>query len=136
MFFRKMLSPLVKNIVENEYLDLETDPVAIYHKAINDEESRTGRPSKRRHAATVQEALNDPEVRDTFVLHLRHLREITMQFLMVITENVDDVPYGVRIIARKLRLAMEEAFPNEPQESILRIIGHFIYYRYLNPAIV
>ncbi|KAI9497788.1 Rho GTPase activation protein [Zychaea mexicana] len=136
MFFRKLLSPLVSSIVQNEYLDLETDPIAIYHKAINEEESRTGRPSKRKHSATVQDALQDEEVCATFVMHLRHLREITTHFLQAITATVDDVPYGIRIIARKLRLAMEEAFPNEPQESIIRIIGNFIYYRYLNPAIV
>ncbi|KAI8145855.1 Rho GTPase activation protein [Fennellomyces sp. T-0311] len=136
MFFRKLLSPLVGQIVQNEYLDLETDPIAIYHKAINEEESQTGRPSMRKHSATVQDALQDEEVRDTFVMHLQHLREITTNFLQAITATVDDVPYGIRIIARKLRLAMEEAFPNEPQESIVRIIGNFIYYRYLNPAIV
>lgn len=136
VFFRKLLSPLISSIVENEYLDLETDPVAIYHKIIAEEESRSGRPSMRNHSATVQEALADVEVRDTFVMHLRHLREITTHFLEAITATVDDVPYGIRIVARQLRLAMEEAFPNEPQESIVRIIGNFIYYRYLNPAIV
>ena len=126
----------MNSIVKNEYLDLETDPIAIYHKAINEEESRTGRPSKRKHSATVQDALQDDDVRDTFVMHLRHLRERTTHFLQAITATVDDVPYGIRIVARKLRLAMEEAFPNEPEESIVRIIGNFIYYRYLNPAIV
>ncbi|KAI9264308.1 hypothetical protein BDA99DRAFT_508960 [Phascolomyces articulosus] len=135
-FFRKLLSPLVSDIVNDELLDLQTDPVAIYHKAINDEECQTGRTSDRKHSATVQDALQDDEVRATFVKHLCDLRERTTHFLQAITATVDDVPYGVRIIARKLRLAMEETFPNEPQESIIRIIGNFIYYRYLNPAIV
>ncbi|KAI8047108.1 Rho GTPase activation protein [Gilbertella persicaria] len=135
-FFRTLLSPLVTEIVNNDFLDLETDPVSIYHKAINDEECRTGMPSNRPHAVTSQEALADPEVRDTFVIHLRNLREITEQFFMAITSTIDSVPYGIRVVARELRLILEESFPDEPHERIIRIIGNFIYYRYLNPAVV
>ncbi|CEP08000.1 hypothetical protein [Parasitella parasitica] len=135
-FFRTLLSPLVNEVVQNDFLDLETDPVSIYHKAINDEESRTGMPSNRPHAVTTQEALADAEVRDTFVVHLRNLREITEKFFAAVTLTVDTVPYGIRVVARELRLILEENFANEPHERIIRIIGNFIYYRYLNPAIV
>lgn len=135
-FFRSLLNPLVNEVVHNDFLDLETDPVSIYHKAINDEESRTGMPSNRPHAVTSQEALSDSEVRDTFVIHLRNLREITEQFFTAVTSTVDSVPYGIRVVARELRLILEENFSNEPHERIIRIIGNFIYYRYLNPAIV
>ncbi|KAI8639558.1 hypothetical protein BD408DRAFT_371421 [Parasitella parasitica] len=135
-FFRTLLSPLVNEVVQNDFLDLETDPVSIYHKAINDEESRTGMPSNRPHAVTTQEALLDAEVRDTFVIHLRNLREITEKFFAAITSTVETVPYGIRVVARELRLILEENFAKEPHERIIRIIGNFIYYRYLNPAIV
>ncbi|KAI7892827.1 Rho GTPase activation protein [Mucor mucedo] len=135
-FFRTLLTPLVNEVVHNDFLDLETDPVSIYHKAINDEESRTGMPSLRTHAVTSQDALSDSEVRDTFVIHLRNLREITEQFFAAVTSTVDTVPYGIRVVARELRLILEENFSDEPHERIIRIIGNFIYYRYLNPAIV
>ncbi|KAL9554811.1 hypothetical protein PS6_003200 [Mucor atramentarius] len=135
-FFRTLLSPLVNEVVQNDFLDLETDPVSIYHKAINDEESRTGMPSNRPHAVTSQDALADVEVRDTFVIHLRNLREITEKFFAAVTSTVDTVPYGIRVVARELRLILEENFSSEPHERIIRIIGNFIYYRYLNPAIV
>lgn len=135
-FFRTLLNPLVEEVVNTEDLDLETDPVSIYHKAINEEESRTGMPSSRSHAATTQEALADAEVRDIFVVHLRTLREITEKFFTALTSAVNTVPYGIRVVARELKLILEENFPDEPQEHIIRVIGHFIYYRYLNPAIV
>ncbi|KAG0186396.1 hypothetical protein DFQ28_007927 [Apophysomyces sp. BC1034] len=135
-FFRKFLTPLISEILGNEFLDLETDPVGIYHKAVNDEESRTGRPSTRKHSVNSQEALADREVRDTFILHLRNLREITERFLTAITSTIDEVPYGIRVVARELRLVLEENFPDEQPESIVKILGHFIYYRYINPAIV
>ncbi|KAI8881001.1 Rho GTPase activation protein [Backusella circina FSU 941] len=135
-FFRALLSPLVNQVVLDDFLDLETDPVSIYHKAINEEESRTGVPSSRPHAITSQDALSDPEVRDIFVVHLRNLREITEKFFIAVTDTVDTVPYGIRVVARELRLVLEENFSDEPHERIIKIIGNFIYYRYLNPAIV
>ncbi|KAF7722402.1 hypothetical protein EC973_003178 [Apophysomyces ossiformis] len=135
-FFRKVLAPIISEVVNNEFLDLETDPVGIYHKAVNDEESRTGRPSARKHSVNSQEALADPEVRDKFILHLRNLREFTERFLTTITSAMDEVPYGIRVVARELRLVLEENFPDERPENIIKILGHFIYYRYLNPAIV
>lgn len=136
MFFRTLLNPLVEEVVNTADLDLETDPVSIYHKAINEEESRTGMPSNRQHAATTQEALADKEVRETFVVHLRALREITEKFFTALTSTVNTVPYGIRVVARELKLILEENFPDEPSERIVRVIGNFIYYRYLNPAIV
>jgi Ras GTPase-activating-like protein IQGAP2/3 len=136
LFFRNLLNPLVEDVVNTPNLDLETDPVSIYHKAINEEESRTGMPSVRPHAATTQDALEDEEVRDIFVDHLRVLREVTEKFFAALISTVNTVPYGIRVVARELRLILEENFPDEPHECIVRTIGHFIYYRYLNPAIV
>lgn len=136
IFFRTLLSPLVEQVVGSVDLDLETDPLSVYHKAINDEESRTGMPSTRPHAATSQDALKDPQVLEIFVGHLRSLREITEKFFTMLTSTVNAVPYGIRVVARELRLILEENFPDEPHERIIRVIGNFIYYRYLNPAIV
>lgn len=117
-------------------MDLETDPVNIYHKSINLEESRTGRPSARKHTASSQEALADAEVRDTFIQHLKRLREVTERFLTAIISTLEEMPYGVRFIAKELKQSLEGNFPEEPKQNIVKIIGNFIYYRYLNPAII
>ncbi|KAF7729125.1 hypothetical protein EC973_004893 [Apophysomyces ossiformis] len=135
-FFRKLLRPLVYQVVSNDVLDLDTDPMSIYHKTINEEESRLGRPSTREHAITVPGALSHKDVRETFIEHLQDLRDITKNFLHSIINSTDHMPYGIRVIARELRDVLEMAFPEEPEENIAKIIGHFIYYRYLNPAIV
>ncbi|KAG0183108.1 hypothetical protein DFQ29_009806 [Apophysomyces sp. BC1021] len=135
-FFRKLLRPLVYQVVSNDVLDLDTDPMSIYHKTINEEESRLGRPSSREHAVTVPGALSHRDVRETFIEHLQKLRDITQKFLQSIIHSTDDIPYGIRVVAHELRHVLEMAFPDEPEENIAKIIGHFIYYRYLNPAIV
>ncbi|GAB5593632.1 iqgap-related protein [Umbelopsis nana] len=135
-FFRDLLQPLVNSVLDDDFMDLETDPVNIYHKSINLEESRTGRPSARKHTASSQEALADAEVRDTFIQHLKRLREVTERFLTAIISTLEEMPYGVRFIAKELKQSLEGNFPEEPKQNIVKIIGNFIYYRYLNPAII
>jgi Ras GTPase-activating-like protein IQGAP2/3 len=127
---------LVKALIENKTLDLETDPVSIYQKVINEEETATGLPTTRPTQVTAQGALADGQVRDRFIMHLRDVRETTETFLNAITSTFDDLPYGIRVVARELRLTLENAFPLESHEQITKIIGNFIYYRYLNPVIV
>ncbi|ORZ24649.1 hypothetical protein BCR42DRAFT_366127 [Absidia repens] len=135
-FFNKLIRPLIKTVIENKALDLETDPVSIYQKVINEEETVTGLPTSRPTQVTAQRALADEQVRDRFISHLRDVRETTEAFLTAITSTVDDIPYGIRVVARELRLTLENAFPLDSQDQITKIIGYFIYYRYLNPVIV
>ncbi|KAI9308755.1 hypothetical protein BJ944DRAFT_246306 [Cunninghamella echinulata] len=135
-FFRTLLTPLINEVINNEFLDLETDPVGIYRKVINEEEDRTGLPSRRKHSVNSQEALADEEVKNKFISHLRNLREITEKFVTAITSTLDELPYSIRVIARELRLVLEQKFPSESSGNIIKILAYFIYYRYLNPAIV
>lgn len=135
-FFRALLTPLINEVINNEFLDLETDPVAIYRKVINEEEERTGLPTRRKHSVNSQEALADEEVKNKFISHLRNLREITEKFVIAITSTLDELPYSIRVIARELRMVLEQKFPDESSENMTKILAYFIYYRYLNPAIV
>ena len=32
--------------------------------------------------------------------------------------------------------ALQAKFPDEPQDALIKVVGHLVYYRYLNPAIV
>ncbi|CAB4438667.1 unnamed protein product [Rhizophagus irregularis] len=135
-FLRDLLGPLVKQVMGDEYMDLESDPLIIYKTLINAEELRTGQPSKRPIEITQQEALNDPETRTVFIHHLQRLRKETDTFLTSIANNIEKMPYGIRYIARELKKALMSKFCNEPEDNVLKVVGHLIYYRYLNPAIV
>lgn len=123
-------------IIENEDLDLEINPVNIYKKLINEEEINTGIPTNRPLNVSETEALLYEDVKERLFLHLNRLQVETEQFLKAITSSVNDVPYGIRVVARELRQSLESAFPSEPHDRIVKIIGHFLYYRYLNPAIM
>ncbi|KAG1053095.1 hypothetical protein G6F43_004806 [Rhizopus delemar] len=134
-FFNSLFSSLVKKVIGDRNLDLETNPMVIYQKCINQEELATGHPSSRPFNVNQSEALQSTEVTRILSEHLESLKMITNEFLNAIVDAVDSMPYGMRAIARELRMVMEETFPNEAPEEIIKTLGNFIYYRYLSPAI-
>ncbi|MCO5597450.1 hypothetical protein L7F22_051528 [Adiantum nelumboides] len=135
-YLRDLLAPLVHGIMEDDGLDLETDPCAIYRATINHEEMETGQRSQRPMEVSFHEALADPMARTIFIRHLQSLRGTTDAFLLHITGSTAKMPYGIRYIAREVFRALQEKFPSEPESSLLKVVGHLVYYRYLNPAIV
>ncbi|KAI9773105.1 MAG: hypothetical protein M1840_008226 [Geoglossum simile] len=135
-FMRDLLCPLFKeNIIENKDLDLESDPLQIYRSLINNEELRTGRRSRRPLDVTREEAIRDPEARETFVHHLQDLRDIVDQFLAAMEDLLHKMPYGIRFIAQQTLEALITRFPHEKQHHMLQIVGHWIWKSYLQPAL-
>ncbi|CAG8697404.1 12716_t:CDS:10 [Gigaspora margarita] len=135
-FLRDLLSPLVKQVMDDEFMDLETDPLKVYRNLINAEELRTGLPSNKPIDISQQDALNDPETRTVFIHHLQRLRKETENFLTTIINSIGKMPFGIRYIAKELKKSLMSKFSNESEDSVIKVVGHLIYYRYLNPAIV
>lgn len=135
-YLRDLLAPLVQSIMSDDGLDLETDPAAIYRQAINIEEMETGMPSRKPLDVSFDVALNDPAARTIFIRHLQALRATTEAFLSAIIATTNKMPYGIRYIAREVFRALQAKFPQEPEGALIKVVGHLVYYRYLNPAIV
>lgn len=66
-YLQDLLAPLVKDIVNDDGLDLETDPLALYRASIAREEMDTGLASTRPQDVTHQQALEDPDTRMVFI---------------------------------------------------------------------
>ncbi|KAI5780019.1 hypothetical protein EDC01DRAFT_620890 [Geopyxis carbonaria] len=136
-FLRDLLGPLVKKeIIDNDELNLESDPLQIYRASINNEELRTGMKSNRNPDITRDIAIKDPETKATFVSHLRALMELSDDFIHSLEDNFIRMPFGIRYIARKSIEALMERFPEEGEEAILQVVEHFVYQKYFNPAIL
>ncbi|KAN0064164.1 iqgap-related protein [Thecaphora frezii] len=135
-YLRDLLAPLVRGVMEDDALDLETDPCAIYRATINQEEMETGQASQRPLDVTFHEALADPMARTIFIRHLQSLRGTTEAFLGAILGSARKMPFGIRYIAREVFRALQNKFPDEPEDALIKVVGHLVYYRYLNPAIV
>ncbi|KAF2276614.1 ras GTPase activating protein-like protein [Westerdykella ornata] len=136
-YLKDVFGPLIKeNIIENEALDLESDPMQIYRSAINNEELRTGRRSHRDPNVSRDQAIKDPETRETFIHHLQDLRDIADQFFAIFEEVLHKMPYGVRYIAQQIFEELRRRFPQEPPEQLLQIAGHWVWKHYLQPALL
>ncbi|KAI9802461.1 MAG: hypothetical protein M1825_002846 [Sarcosagium campestre] len=136
-YMRDLLGPLVREyILESPELDLESDPLQIYRSALNNEELRTGQRSQRRPDITREEAIKDPETRRTFTAHLQDLRDIADQFIASLEEMMPRMPFGIRYVAQQIFQSLCNRFPHESQQSLLQIVGNWIWKSYLQPALV
>jgi Ras GTPase-activating-like protein IQGAP2/3 len=136
-FFRDVLGPIVKTeFIENDELDLESDPLQIYLSSINNEELRTGMRSKRNPNVGREIAIHDQETRETFVAHLSDLRNLSEYFISAMEDNLNRMPYGIRYIAQQAVTSLLARFPNEGEDVILQIVEHFVYQKYWGPAVI
>ncbi|GAA5820880.1 hypothetical protein JCM11251_001859 [Rhodosporidiobolus azoricus] len=130
------LGPQVKEIMQWQQLDLGTDPVAIYRSEIAKEEMRTGLPSQRPKEVEYKQALGDRATNEVFIQHLISLRQATAVFLHAICNSTNQMPFGMRYIAREVFRALRARFAGQSDEDSLRVAGHIVYYRFIQPAIV
>eukprot|EP00079_Xenopus_tropicalis_P008851 XP_002932312.2 PREDICTED: ras GTPase-activating-like protein IQGAP1 [Xenopus tropicalis] len=133
---RQILSPVVKEIMDDKSLNIKTDPVDIYKAWVNQMESQTGEASKLPYDVTPEQAMSHEEVRSRLDASVKNMRTVTDKFLVAIISSVDKIPYGMRYIAKVLKDTLHEKFPDAGEDELLKIVGNLLYYRYMNPAIV
>jgi Ras GTPase-activating-like protein IQGAP2/3 len=136
-FLKELLGTVIReNIIDNEHLDLESDPMQIYRSAINNEELRTGQRSRRDPNVSRDVALKDPETRATFVRHLQDLRDVADQYFAMFEEVLHRMPYGVRYLAQQMFEELRQKFPYEAEDQLLQLAGHWVWKSYIQPALV
>lgn len=135
-YMRDLLGPVIKeNIIENQGLDLESDPLQIYRSAINNEELRTGQRSHREPDVPREVAIKDPETRQTFIEHMQDLRDIADQFFAALEDTLHRLPYGIRFVAQQTFELLRRKFPYENEQHLLQIVGHWVWKTYLLPPL-
>lgn len=136
-FHRDLLTSIVKqNFIDNKNLDLESDPQQIYLSAISNEELRTGQRSRRDPNIPREQAIRDPETRQTFISHMQDLRDITDQFFLSLEDCLNRVPFGVRHTMQQMHEALCTRFPHEDPAFILQTVGQWLWRSYLQPALL
>uniref|UniRef100_A0A672LJL5 Ras GTPase-activating-like protein IQGAP1 n=1 Tax=Sinocyclocheilus grahami TaxID=75366 RepID=A0A672LJL5_SINGR len=133
---RQLLGPVVKEIIEDQNLGINTNPVDIYKAWVNQLETATGEASKLPYEVTPEQALSHEEVRAKMESSNQVLRTVTDKVLSSIMSSLDTIPYGMRYIAKVLKDTLHEKFPDATEDELLKIVGTLLYYRYMNPAIV
>ncbi|NWW95529.1 IQGA2 protein, partial [Rhynochetos jubatus] len=133
---RQLLAPVVKEIMEDKTLIINTSPVDVYKSWVNQLEMQTGEASKLPYDVTTEQALTHAEVVNKLELSIQSLRAVTDKVLTSIFSSLNMMPYGMRYIAKVLKSSLHEKFPDATEEELLKIVGNLLYYRYMNPAIV
>lgn len=136
-FMRDVLGTVVReSVIENPELDLESDPIQIYRSSINNEELRTGQRSRRQPDLPREEAIRDPETRETFIQHLQDLRDIADQFFAAFEDFLYRMPFGTRYLAQQMYENLLARFSNEDPGFVLQTVGHWIWKNYFQPAML
>ncbi|KAF3387216.1 Ras GTPase-activating-like protein rng2 [Penicillium rolfsii] len=136
-FMRDVWGTVVKeSVIDNPELDLESDPIQIYRSSINNEELRTGQRSRRRPDLPREEAIRDPETRETFIQHLQDLRDIADQFFAAFEDFLYRMPFGTRYLAQQMYENLLARFPNEDPGLVLQTVGHWVWKNYFQPALL
>ncbi|XP_014671830.1 PREDICTED: ras GTPase-activating-like protein IQGAP1 [Priapulus caudatus] len=133
---REPLNPLVTKVINDKTLNINTNPIDVYKQWVNNLESKTGQASGLPYDVTIEQALEHEEVRQQIEVAIRNLKNNAKAFIQAIMQSMDKIPYGMRYIAKILKDALQEKFPDSPEKEILKIIGNLLYYRYINSAIV
>uniref|UniRef100_A0A3Q3FTN9 IQ motif containing GTPase activating protein 2 n=1 Tax=Kryptolebias marmoratus TaxID=37003 RepID=A0A3Q3FTN9_KRYMA len=133
---RQLLAPVVKDIIEDKSLGINTNPVDVYKAWVNQLETATGEASKLPYEVTPEQAMSHDEVRNRLQVSSAALRSATDKVLNSIVSSLDNIPYGMRYIAKVLKNSLHQKFPEATEDELLKIVGNLLYYRYMNPAIV
>ncbi|KAF8529115.1 ras GTPase-activating protein [Hysterangium stoloniferum] len=135
-YVRETLQTVIREVIDQKDLDLETDPAMIYRARIEVEEIRSGKMSNKRKDLTYHEAVGDPDTRAEFIRHLQVLQALARGFVDAILNSTKKMPYGMQCIAREILQELRARFPNAGEEQYGACIGRVIFYRFINPAIV
>lgn len=135
-YLKKTLTPLMKDLCNRADLNFELNPISVYHAMINQQEVETGQKSNLEKNVTEDVALQNENVKKIINGRLRDLEGILQQFLDGILRTLEDLPYGIRWICKQLRDVAQKKLTDATKEDILKLEGYFVYYRFLNLAIV
>ncbi|XP_027946103.1 ras GTPase-activating-like protein IQGAP3 isoform X1 [Eumetopias jubatus] len=133
---REILGGVIQDVLQDRTLSVHTDPVHLYKSWINQSEAQTGQRSHLPYDVTPEQALSHPEVQRRLDISLRSLLAMTDKFLVAIMSSVEQIPYGMRYVAKVLKTTLAERFPDASENEVYKVVGNLLYYRFLNPAVV
>ncbi|KAI8870707.1 hypothetical protein GQ42DRAFT_178401 [Ramicandelaber brevisporus] len=135
-YLRSLLRPTVDRIAGDHNLSLSTNPVEVYNEVVSAEERRTGQASGRPYNVSAEVALCDTQTRMQLQENLRTLQDITDHLVNSIIASLDHLPYGIRYIARELYDQLMAKLPMEQPATVLKVVGHLVFYRFISPALI
>ncbi|KAL6067246.1 Ras GTPase-activating-like protein rgaA [Balamuthia mandrillaris] len=136
-YLKTTLGPLLKTVMEKADLNLELHPLLIYQNMINEMEIRTGEKSSLERNIPEEKAMANQQVKTIMKQRLTALRDICQVFLDGVINSMGNLPYGIRWICKQIKnLSIERFGEALDNDQVLKVTGYFVYYRFINLAIV
>lgn len=88
------------------------------------------------HNLSPEKALQYDVVRTRLNNGIKLLQSTVLELLNRIIASRDLLPYGMLYMAKVLYDTLTDTFPQTPEKDVLKVIGDFIYYHFINAAIV
>ncbi|KAI6660664.1 Ras GTPase-activating-like IQGAP1 [Oopsacas minuta] len=129
-----ILGPLVRKVLQSEDR-ISLNPVDIYKAWLSQTEIDTGESTKLPYEVSIVQALDHLEVRNRLKDAMEIVKNAADEFMDAIFSNINNLPYGLRYMACKLKEFLENKFPSADREDISKVVGNLLYYRFLNPVI-
>nr|POE63037.1 ras gtpase-activating-like protein rng2 [Quercus suber] len=134
-YLKTLLNSLVREgICGQDHLDLESDPLQIYHATLNNEELSTGQACNRPRDLPREIAIREHDVRLTYVQHLQDLRDLCDGFFVSFEETLTRMPFGVRFVASGQYRTLRHRFPHEDHTHLAMLAGSWLWKAYLLPS--
>lgn len=136
-YLKSILSKMIKDLVADEELNLEINPLKVYEQMVAQMESEKGYlPADMPRSVTPEVAAGNASVQSIIQPRLEKLIEIAETFLTTIISSTSTVPYGIRWICKQIRSLTKRKSPDASEYSVCSMIGGFFFLRFINPAIV
>lgn len=133
VLFNKIIEP----ILNDKDLDLELNAVKLLKEHISNQEVDTGVKSEIDiKSLTYEKAMKEDYIKSRVEERVKKLSEICSRVLQGMTDNVNEIPYGLRYVCKQLDIMLKEKHPKSTESERGVVIGYLVYYRFMNPAIV
>jgi len=123
IYLRSVLPDVIKIIQNDKDLNLELNPVMCA--------SELGKT-----VTSEEQALQNSDVTKELEKRSKALASVCGKFLDALYNTMDKLPYGLRWICKAMRELCEKQLPQTNKDDILRLTGYFVYYRFVNVALL
>lgn len=134
-FLRSVIGPVLKDIIAKD-VNLETKPNIIYQTMISQQEIDSGQRSTMDRTLNEDQIMDLKEIKTIVQSRLDSIKDICQSIFDVTTKNLKKLPYGIKWICKQIRTIAQEKFKSSSEDDILKVTGYFVYYRFINLAIV
>lgn len=119
---KTILQPLIKSVVEDNTLKINTSPVEVYKYWVNELEVSSGAPCGLPYDITAQAAMKHPEVRTVIERSVTQLKQACQRFIRALLKSPERLPYSMRYMAKVINDCLQAKFPTCPEKDILKVI--------------